>query len=142
MRAGEVQLEGIHARVLTALDDLDPGVLAIFLHHAGDENAVWELALALLELLDPMPERPVADELDVLPPDDLAARRQQLRVARGDVDDLGGVKADGLGDDGPPAFLKRLGDDVEICAGRAGADDKGIGELESVNGSSLMRRSG
>ena len=40
VRAGEIQLERIDARVLAALDDLDPGVLVIFLHDRGDEDAV------------------------------------------------------------------------------------------------------
>ena len=34
------------------------------------------------------------------------------------------------------------GDDVEICAGRPGANDKGIRELEAVNGRCECRHDG
>ena len=47
VRAGEVQLEGIDAGVLAALDDLDPGVLVVLLHDRGDEDAVGVRVLAL-----------------------------------------------------------------------------------------------
>ncbi len=37
--AGEVELEGVDAGGLAALHELDPGVLAVFLHDGGDEGA-------------------------------------------------------------------------------------------------------
>ena len=45
VRAGEIQFERIHARVLAALDDFDPRVLAIFLHDGRDEHAVRDTGL-------------------------------------------------------------------------------------------------
>ena len=57
VRAGEVALERIDAGVLAALDDLDPGVLAILLHDRGDQHAVGILVLDLLEFVDPGVER-------------------------------------------------------------------------------------
>ena len=44
------------------------------------------------------------------------------------------IEADGLGDDRAPAFVEGLADDVEVGAGRAGADDERVGKLQSVNG--------
>ena len=134
VRAGEVELESVDAGVLAALDDLDPGFLAILLHDRRNEDAVGVEVLALLELVDPEVKRPVADQLDVFPADDLAAGGVELGVARGNVDDLGGVEADGLRDDGAPALAERAADDAEVGAGRAGADDERIRELEAVDG--------
>ena len=71
MRAGEVQLEPIDAGRLHALDDLDPRVLVVLLHDRGDDDAVGVLVLELLELVDPDLERPIGDQLDVLPAEDL-----------------------------------------------------------------------
>ena len=53
VRAGEVQFETIDARVLAALDDLDPRVLAILLHDRRDQDAVGILVLASLEFFEP-----------------------------------------------------------------------------------------
>jgi hypothetical protein len=78
------------------------------------------LVLDLLEFVDPGLERPVADELDVLPADDLlAVVRAQPAVAGLDVDDLRGVEADGLADDRPPAVVERLADDVGVRSRRS-----------------------
>ena len=57
MRAGKVQLERIHANILTALDDLGPRILVIFLHDRRDEHAVGKLIFALLEFIEPDVER-------------------------------------------------------------------------------------
>ena len=133
VRAGEIQFKPVHAARLAALDDFNPRVLAIFLHDGGDEHAVGEHVLALLEFVLPNLERPVADQFDVLPADDfLAVAGQELRVTRRDVDDLRGVEADGLGDDRAPAFVERLADDVEIRARRPGADDERIRQFKPI----------
>ena len=109
--------------------------LSILLHDRGDEHAVGELVLALLEFLQPDLERPVADQFDVFPADDfLAVAGHELGVARRDIDDLRGIEADRLGNDRAPAFLEGAGDDVEIRPRRTGADDERIGELETIDG--------
>ena len=93
------------------------------------------VSLRFLEFVEPDLERPVADELDVLPADDfLAVAGHQLGVARADVDDLGAVEADGLGDDAAPAFVEGALDDLGVGARRAGADDEGVGELQAIDG--------
>jgi hypothetical protein len=119
----------VHARVLAALDDLNPGVLAAFLHDGGDETPSGEPVLAPLEFVDPVRERPVADQLDVFPADHLAVRGVELGVARGDVDDLRGVEAHGLGDDRAPALPEGARDDVEVRPGGPEAMMKGFGSF-------------
>src|SRR5205807_8206507 len=107
VRAGEIALEGIHADRLAALDNLDPGVLAVLLHDRGNQHAVGILVLDLLELVDPGGERAVANQLDVLPADDLVRPGSaQAAVARLHVDDLGGVEADRLADDRAPTLVE------------------------------------
>ncbi len=125
--AGEVEFETVHPGGLAALHELDPGVLVELLHDGGDERAGGLGVLAAFELVLPEFEGAVADELDVFPADDLAAERVGFGVARGDVDDLGGVEADGLGDDGAPALAEGAVDDGEVRAGGAGADHEGVG---------------
>ena len=140
MRAGEVQFKSVHAGFLAAFDDFDPGVLAIFLHDGSNQDAVGKHVFALFEFVEPDLERPVADQFDVLPADDLlAVLAHQLGVTRRDVDDLGRVEADRFGDDGAPPFLERFANNVQVGAGRAGADDKRIGQLQSVNGRGKCR---
>ncbi|MEZ6190363.1 MAG: hypothetical protein R3C45_03635 [Phycisphaerales bacterium] len=73
VRAGEIKLERIHAAVLAALDDLDPGVLVELLHDRGDQDAVGVLVLDLLELVDPDTEIAVGDKLDIFPAEDVLA---------------------------------------------------------------------
>ena len=132
--AGEVELEGVHADGFAALDEFDPGVFVILFHDGGDESAGGLGVFAAFELVFPDLERAVADELDIFPADDLAARGEELGVAGGNVDDFRGVEADGLGDDGAPALAERAVDDAEVGAGRAGADNEGVGELQAVDG--------
>ena len=140
VRAGKVQLEAVHPGVLAALDNFDPGVLAIFLHDGGDQDAVGKHVLALLEFVHPNLKRAVADQFDVFPADDLlAVVAHQFGVAWRDVDDFGSVEADGFGDDGAPTFLEGLGDDVQVGPRRAGGDDKRIGQFQSVNGGGKCR---
>src|SRR5437764_15084869 len=111
MRTGEIALERIDAGLLAAFDDLDPGVLAIFLHDRRDQDARGVLVLDLLEFLDPGGEGPIADQLDVFPADDfLGPGRPQPPIARLDVDDLGRVETDRLADHRPPALVERLAD--------------------------------
>jgi len=113
VRAGEVQFKSVHAGFLAAFDDFEPGILAIFLHDGGDQNAVGKHVFALLEFVQPDLERPVADQFDVLPTDDFPViLAHQLGVAGRDVDDFGRVEADRFGDDGAPTFFERFGDDV------------------------------
>ncbi len=89
VRAGEIQFKGIHARVLAALDDFDPGVAVILLHDRRDQHAVGKLVFAFLEFLEPDLERPIADQLDVFPADDLfPVGCKKLGVARRDIDHL------------------------------------------------------
>src|SRR5262249_21752358 len=122
--AGEVALERVHAGRLAALDDLDPGVLAVLLHDRGDQNAVGVSVFELLDLVDPGGEGAVADQLDVLPADDfLRFGGAQPPVARLHVDDLGGVEADGFTYDRAPAFVERLADDVGVGPRRPRGDD-------------------
>lgn len=120
MGAGKIALEGIDAGGLAAVDDFDPGVLAVLLHDRGDEDAVGIFVFDLFELIEPGIEGAVADELDVFPADDFVRiGRSQAAVAGLNVDDLGGVEADCFADDGAPAFIEGLADDVGIRAGRA-----------------------
>ena len=90
--------------------------------------------LDLLEFVDPGVERAIADQLDVLPADDLVgAGGTQPAIARLHVDDLRGVEADGLADDRAPAFVERFADDVGVGARRARGDDERIGQFQAVN---------
>ncbi len=110
-------------------------ILAVLLHDGGDEDALGVRVLAFLELVDPDPERPVADELDVLPADDLlAVGRVELRVAGRDVDDLRRVEADRLGDDGAPSLAEGTVDDAQVRARGPRPDHEGIGQPETVDG--------
>lgn len=88
----------------------------------------------LLEFAEPDLEFPVADEFDILPADDfLAVVGHQFPVTRADVDDLGAVETDGLGDHSAPTFFEVAFDDFEIGAGRAGADHQRVGALQAVD---------
>ena len=90
----------------------------ILLHDARDEHAVWVHILAALEFVFPQLERSVADELDVFPADDFAARRKQLAITRRDVDNFARVKRNRFGDDRAPTFFESARNDVEICSWR------------------------
>src|SRR5262249_42933572 len=137
VRAGKVQFEGIHANVLTALDNFRPRVAIVFLHDRRDENAVGMLVFALFEFVEPDVELAIADKLDVLPADNvLAIRCVELRVTRRDVDHFRGVEADRFRDDRAPTFAERAGDDVEICPGRAGSDHERVWQFQSIDGGS------
>ena len=133
VRAGKIQFKAVHAGRLAALDEFDPRVLVIFFHDARDEHAVGMQIFAFLKFLLPNLERPVADQLDIFPADDFAARREQFAVTRRDVDDFRRVERNRFRDDRAPAFLKRLADDVEICSRRPGSDDEWIRQFQSVN---------
>jgi hypothetical protein len=77
VRAGEIQLEGVDPR---RLQRSTISTQASFRYSSMIEairTPVGMGVLALLELVEPDREGPVADELDVLPADDL------LAVARG-----------------------------------------------------------
>src|SRR5262245_17053459 len=90
--------------------------------------------LDMLELVDPRLKWAVADELDVLPADDLVgAGGTQAPVARLYVDYLGGVEADGLAYHRAPAFIERSANHVGIGTRRPRADNEGIGEFQAVN---------
>jgi len=65
------------------------------------------LFLAPFEFINPERKRAVADEFNVFPTDDFAARSKQFGVTRGDIDDLGGVEAHGFGDDKRPSLPGR-----------------------------------
>src|SRR5208282_5369183 len=127
--------ERVDARVLAALDNLNPRVLPVLLHDGGDQDALWVRVLAFLELVDPDPERPVAYELDVLPADHLlAVGRMELCIAGRDVHDLRRVEADRLCDHGPPSLAKGPVDDAQVCARGPRSDHEGIGEPETIDG--------
>jgi hypothetical protein len=127
MGAGKIQFERINAHVLAALHDLGPGVLVIFLHDRGDKDAVGELIFALLEFIEPDVERPVADELNIFPADDVfAIVAHQLRVTRRDVDHLRRIETDRLRNDRAPAFAESARDDVQIRPRRPRADHEWI----------------
>ena len=140
VRTGKVEFEGIHPGLLTPFDDLDPGILVVFLHDRGDEDAFRVGVLGFLEFLQPDGKRPVADQFDVFPANDLRlVLREQLAIARSDIDDLGGVEADRLGNDAAPAFTEGAVDDVQVGPGRAGGNDKRVLEFQSVNGGGKRR---
>jgi hypothetical protein len=140
VRAGKIQLESVHTGLLAALNNLDPSVFAIFFHDGSDQHAFGKKVFALLEFVQPDLERAVANQFDIFPADNfLSVMAHQFRVARRDIDDLRGVEADGLGDDGAPAFLEGLGYDVQIGSRRAGGDDERIGQFQSVHGCGKCR---
>src|SRR5690606_41482647 len=64
VRAGEVQLEGVDARGLAALDDLNPAIFAALFHDRRDEDAIGVVALEAAELVFPDLDGAIADELD------------------------------------------------------------------------------
>jgi hypothetical protein len=68
VRAGEIQLETINTRILTAFDNLDPRVPVAFLHNRRNQNPIRILILAPLKLPEPVLDGPVADEFDVFRP--------------------------------------------------------------------------
>ena len=45
--------------------------------------------------------------------------REELGVARRDVDDLGGIEADSFRDDRAPSFAESVRDHTQVCSGRA-----------------------
>ena len=85
VRAGHVELERIAAGVLAAFDDFVPGVVVVFLHDRGDENAFGVLVFDLLEFFDPGFEAAIGDELDIFPAVDFArfAAAETRRSAAG-----------------------------------------------------------
>mmetsp|Transcript_69898 Transcript_69898/g.221441 ORF Transcript_69898/g.221441 Transcript_69898/m.221441 type:complete len:210 (+) Transcript_69898:780-1409(+) len=142
--AGEVHLEHVHAHLLAAADQLLPGVLVVFLHNRGDQHAVGVLVLEPFELFQHHLQGTVRDELDVLPPDDLlvVALGAELGVARGDIDDLGGIEGHGLCDDTAPPVVKGLLHNLVVGAGGPAADDEGIGEVDTVHRHAEVRAAG
>jgi hypothetical protein len=133
MGAGEVELQGIDPGLLDAADDLLPGLLAVLLHHRGDQHLVRVALLELAKLVQPGGERPVGDELDVLEAqgDLVVFPSAQLAVPRGGVDHLGRVETDRLADHSAPAEVEGLGDHPGVGPGRAGAQQKRIVELDA-----------
>ncbi len=128
--AGKIALETIDARLLAALDDLDPRLLAIFLHDRGDQHAVGMPVLDLFEFVEPDVEGPIADQLDILPADDFfRLGGAESGISRLHVGHFRRIETDRLADHGAPAFVERLADDVGVRARRAGRDDQGIGEF-------------
>ena len=135
MGAGQIEFESINARILAALHNFHPRVLVELLHDRSDEHAARVQVFAFFEFVDPDGKRAVADELDIFPAEDfLAVAGTELCIAWSDVDDLGGIKAYGLGDDRPPPLAECPRNDIQVRAGRAGGYDERIGEAESVNG--------
>ncbi len=135
MGAGKIQFEGIHARILAALDDFTPRVLVILFHHGGDEYAFGVGILGFLELVQPRFKLPIADQLDVFPADHLLAiARHELGIAGADVDDFRAIKTHCLGDHPAPAFLECALDHLDVGARRAGADHEGVGEFQAIDG--------
>jgi hypothetical protein len=99
------------------------------------------LLLQLGEIVDPVLEGPVADQLDVLEADDLVGRAgPQLGVARRGVDDLRRVEAHGLADHAAPAQIVRAGDDLAVGAGRTRAEHERVVELHAVDGDGQIDR--
>jgi hypothetical protein len=130
MRAGEIAFERINPDRLAAFDDLDPGILAIFLHDGGDQDAVRVLVLDLLELIEPGFKGTIADELNILPANDLLGLGgAQSGIAGIDVDDLGSIQADRFADHRSPSLIKRSGNDAGVCSRRTRSDDEWIGKL-------------
>ena len=119
MRAGEVQLERIHAARLRPLDEFLPASLLIFLHDRGDQHTLRVHVLAPLEFILPQLERAIADQLDVFPSNDFfAVGGMEFAITRRHVDDFARVERNGFGDDRAPTFFERLADDSEIRARR------------------------
>jgi hypothetical protein len=115
VRAGEIQLETINTRILTAFDNLDPRVPVVFLHNRRNQNPIRILILAPLKLPEPVLDRPVADDLDVFPAHDFSfVVGVKFAVTRSDVDHLGCVEADGLRDDSAPALAESAMNDVQV----------------------------
>mmetsp|Transcript_42699 Transcript_42699/g.107991 ORF Transcript_42699/g.107991 Transcript_42699/m.107991 type:complete len:437 (+) Transcript_42699:397-1707(+) len=131
--AGEVDLKGIHAHLFAPANELLPCALVVLLHDGGNEHSVGVLLLEALELVQHDLQRAVADELDVLPAEHLVVGALELGVARRDVDDLGRVQADRLGNHAAPALVERLLHYDVVRTGRAAADDEGVGHFQAVD---------
>src|SRR5436190_1678762 len=106
MRARHVQFKRIASGVLTALDDLVPGIAIVFLHDRGDENPLRVLVFDLLEFVDPGFKTAIGNQLDVLPTVNLAGlAASQPRVSGLNVDYFSGVQTNRFTNDGAPAFF-------------------------------------
>jgi hypothetical protein len=67
MGTGKVQFKPIDTRLLTSLDDFEPGVFAVFFHDRRDQDPIRKTVFAFLEFFDPDFERSIADELNIFP---------------------------------------------------------------------------
>ena len=91
--------------------------------------------LDLLEFIEPDVKGAVADELDVLPTDDLLRLGgSQPRVTGLHVGDFRGIQADGLADHRAPAFVEGLPDDIGVRPRRARRNHQRIGEPYTIDG--------
>ena len=104
--------------------------MIVFLHDRGNQNTIGILVFALFEFVEPDIKWPIADQFDVFPTDYfLPVVSHELGITRGDVDDLGGIETDRLGDHRAPAFPERAGDDIKIRPGWTRSDDERVREL-------------
>src|SRR2546426_3555860 len=104
MRAREVELECIHARVLDHARQFLPAALFILFHDRGYQHMIRILLFDLAKLVEPDFNRAIGNQLDVFEANDLAgSSRSQFPVTRNDVDNLGGFQANSLCDRAAPA---------------------------------------
>mmetsp|Transcript_15743 Transcript_15743/g.44976 ORF Transcript_15743/g.44976 Transcript_15743/m.44976 type:complete len:319 (-) Transcript_15743:269-1225(-) len=72
VRAGKVDLKPVDAGLLAHVHELNPRLLVVLLHDGRDQNVIRVLPLEPDKILKHRLERPVGNQLDVLPPDHLA----------------------------------------------------------------------
>ena len=123
VRAAEVQLQAIRARVFGSLHDLVPG-FALRFHHQRRDHGVLRIALLHLgDLAQIHFERTVGDQLDVVQAHHALAVPIDRRIARTDVDDR---LAERLPDRAAPAGVEGAHHLIAAIGGRSGSQPERI----------------
>ena len=132
MRAAEVELDAVAARLLDARQDGLPAFLRTRNHDGDDHGAVRPFALHLLDLLEVHLQRPVGDELDVVEAEEPAVSAVDRAIARAvDVDDGRAFLAQRLPDDATPARLEGAHHVVFLVGRRRRGQPERVGRLDA-----------
>ena len=135
VRTRKIQFESVDPRVLDQTRQFLPAIFAVLFHDRSDEYIVRIIFLNLAKLFQPDFDWPIGNQFDIFEPNHLVVfARTQLAVARHNIDYLARFEADGFRDRSAPAGVVRFCEHARIGSRRAGAQQKGIGEFDSVNG--------
>ena len=128
MRAAEIQLDAVGARVLGLLDHHVPRFALRLDHQRRDDGMLRIVALDLGDFLQILRDWAIADQLDVVESHHPVLAEVHRAVAGEDVDD--GL-ADRLPDRAAPTLVERFGHLAVGVRWRAGGEPERIGTLDA-----------